>query len=91
MATQTVNAGLVLDALADSIGKTLTNAQKMTFVERVTNTVGGAQTNEEKATLFNELLVKVIRNTSRTHAMQAEQATYQAQLDQVGQDAISDL
>ena len=91
MATQIVNASLVLDALADSIGKTLTTPQKLLFVERATNTVGGAQTNEEKATLFNELLIKIIRNSSRTHAMQAEQATYQAALDAVGQDAIADL
>ena len=78
MATQAQNAGTILDALADSVGKTLTGQQKLDWVERFIHDVNG--TNEEKATKFNQYFVTLIRATGRSHTLQDLEA---------GQDAAN--
>ena len=85
MATQAANAKAVLDALADSIGKTVDGAKATAIVEEFIDDVGGADDNETKATRFNEMLVNIITSTGRSHvetaARNARDAAVQADVD----------
>jgi hypothetical protein len=87
MATQAQNAAAILDALADSIGKTLTSQQKLDWVERFIKQTDG--TNEEKATKFNSYFVDLIRSTGRNHTIQ-NLAAAQAAANEAAADAIAD-
>ena len=85
MATQVQNAKAVLDALADSIGKTVTAQKATAIVEEFIDDVGGSDDNETKATRFNEMLVSIIRGTGRSHvetkARRDNDAAVQAAVD----------
>ena len=76
MATQVQNAKAIMDALADSAGKTITIEIATAIVEEFLNQVGGAATNEDKATEFNAKLVQIVRRTGRSHVGQTEAATH---------------
>jgi len=79
MATQLANTLAVLDALADSLGKTLTPTQKAAIVEEFINDTNG--TNEEKAAAFNALLVSIIRKVGRSHVRRTAEASHDAEVE----------
>lgn len=89
MATQVQNAIIVLDALADSAGKTLDNTQKLTIVEEFINQVGGAATNEEKALELNTTLIRIIRGTGRSHVGQTAESGYDQAIEDAKDGAAS--
>lgn len=81
MATQLANAQAVLDALADSVGRTLTAQQKLGIVEEFINDMGGPGTNEQKAEAFNYQLVVMIRKIGRAHVEYAALADVRSTVD----------
>lgn len=89
MATQLANAQAVLDALADSLGKTVDAAQKGNIVEEFLNDVGGAGTNEEKAAAFNAKLVEIIRKVGQNHVKRGAIAANQGAVDTAVAGAVS--
>ena len=92
MATQVQISSTILDALADSRGKTLNNQQKLDLVERVTDTVDDAfMTAELKAGLFNEMLLSIVKNAARSHVKQKEARLHQAAIDAAGDAAVEIL
>lgn len=92
MATQLENASAVLDALADSLSKTLTQQQKADIVEEFINDIGGADDNEAKASTFNSMLINIIKGTGRAHvetkARRDNDATVQAAVDGANSGAL---
>ena len=92
MATQVQNAKAILDALADSVGKTVTVEQATNIVEEFINQIDGSATNEEKAETFNTMLIQMIRSTGRAHkrikAEQDAQATLDAAADSASSSAL---
>ena len=88
MATQVQNASAILDALADSMGKTLTNQQKIDWVERFIDDIGGADDNETKATKFNETLANIIRSAGKSHVENAQRQANEAAVAAAG-DAVA--
>ena len=91
MATQVQNTLAVLNALADSIGKTITSTKALEIVEEFINQVGGAATNEEKATEMNATLVRIILQTGRSHVGQAAEATYDQAIEDATDGAASNF
>jgi predicted negative regulator of RcsB-dependent stress response len=90
--TEAQNAAAVIDALVDTLDKTASGAAKTRIVERFTNTEGdGSLTSEEKAAMFNDTLVQIIRSTVRSHAEQAEAATHAGDVTAAGDTAEADL
>ena len=91
MATQVQNALAVINALADSLGKTVTPQKAADIVEEFINEIAGPATNEEKATQFNAMLVQLIRSTGRSHKGQTAGPGAQALIDAASDDATSNF
>lgn len=92
MATQVQNAKAIIDALLDSKGKAPSDAAlASTIVERFTNTIDGAESNEEKAGQFNSVLVKIVRSTMRAHVERIEASKYEDAIAAAGAAAEGDL
>jgi len=90
--TESQNAKAVIDALADTLDKSVSGAAGLRIVERVTNTEGdGSLTTEEKAAMFNDLLVNIIKSTMRSHVENATRATNDATVIAAGDVAASDF
>ena len=91
MATQVQNAKAVVDALADSLGKTVTTQQATDIVEEFINQVGGAGSTEEKATTFNDMLINIIRSTGQAHVGQIEENSHDAAIAAARAGAASNI
>ena len=70
-------------------GSTFTNARALEIVEDFNNSTEG--TADEKATLFMETLVNIVKQTVKSHARQAAAALNDAAENQAGDDAVTDL
>ena len=70
-------------------GSTFTNARALEIVEGFNNSTEG--TADEKATLFMDTLVRIVKQTVKSHATQAAAATNEASEQQAGDDAVTDL
>jgi flagellar basal body L-ring protein FlgH len=90
--TEAQNAKAVLDALADTLDSTVSNAAGLRLVERFTDTEGDATlTNEEKAAMFNDILVNIIRSSVRAHTENAQRAINESAVVAAGDSAEADL
>jgi hypothetical protein len=70
-------------------GSTFTNARALEIVEKFNNSTEG--TADEKATLFMDTLVRIVKQTVKSHAQQAAAAANEAAEQQAGDDAVTDL
>jgi len=91
-ASEVANAGAVLDALADTKGKILDNPTKLRIAERFIDREGDSSlTNEQKAAIFNDMLIALIQNNLGAHVAgdvrEANESTAQA----AGQAAADEL
>ena len=76
----------VLDNMKDSV---FTNARALEIVEGFNNSTEG--TADEKAALFMDTLVRIVKSTVKSHAKQAAAALNDAAEEQAGDDAVTDL
>ena len=70
-------------------GSTFTNPRALEIVEGFNNSTEG--TADEKATLFMDTLVRIVKQTVRSHAKQKAAALNDAGEEQAGDDAVTDL
>ena len=76
----------VLDNMKGSV---FTNARALEIVEGFNNSTEGSP--DEKAALFMDTLVRIVKQTYRSHAIQAAAALNDAAEEQAGDDAVTDL
>ena len=76
----------VLDNLK---GSPFTNARALEIVEGFNNSTEG--TADEKAQQFMDTLVRIVRQTVKSHAQQAAEAANEAAEQQAGENAVTDL
>ena len=89
--TNVDNAKAVMDALADSIDKTVDGPKAMAIVEEFIDQVGGAADNETKAGEFLDTLIRIIRGTGRSHVETAARAANDAAIEAAADAANSNL
>lgn len=70
-------------------GAEFTNLRALEIVEGFNNSTEG--TNDEKATLFMDTLVGIVKSTVKSHAIQAAEAANDAAEAAAGDDAVTDL
>ena len=77
-------------AILDNMkGSTFTNQRALQIVEDFNNSTEG--TPDEKATLFMDTLVNIVKQTVRSHNIQQAAALNDAAETQAGDDAVTDL
>ena len=77
-------------AILDNMkGSTFTNQRAIEIVEDFNNSTEG--TPDEKATLFMDTLVNIVKSTVRSHNIQRAAALNDAAETQAGDDAVTDL
>ena len=77
-------------AILDNMkGSTFTNQRAIEIVEDFNNSTEG--TPDEKATLFMDTLVNIVKQTVRSHNIQRAAALNDAAETQAGDDAVTDL
>ena len=77
-------------AILDNMkGSTFTNQRAIEIVEDFNNSTDG--TPDEKATLFMDTLVNIVKQTVRSHNIQRTAALNDAAETQAGDDAVTDL
>ena len=86
MTVMTDRVKAVLDNMKGSV---FTNPRALEIVEQFNNSTEG--TADEKAALFMETLVRIVKQTVKSHAEQAEDSTHYAAVQQAGDDAVTDL
>jgi len=92
MATQTVNAKSILDALSDAAGKApRTNEELVRIVETITRTRDTGLTNEEKAQNFNLLIYTHLRRLLRGNAEWYAAQGFEDDIEDAGDVAAGDL
>ena len=70
-------------------GSTFEAARAIAIIEGFNNSTEG--TNDEKAQLFMDTLVRIVKQTVKSHAQQAAAAANDAAETQAGDDAVTDL
>ena len=70
-------------------GSTFTNQRALEIVEHFNNSTEG--TADEKAALFMDTIVNIVKSTVRSHRIQAAAALNDAAETQAGDDAVTDL
>ena len=70
-------------------GSAFTNPRALEIVEGFNNSTDG--TADEKASLFMDTLVGIVKETVKSHATQAAAALNDAAEEQAGDDAVIDL
>ena len=86
MSVMTDRVKAVLDNMK---GSTFTNARALEIVEGFNNSTEG--TADEKAQLFMDTLVRIVKQTVRSHKIQEAAAANDASETQAGDDAVTDL
>ena len=86
MTVMTDRVKAVLDNMKGSV---FTNPRALEIVEQFNNSTEG--TADEKAALFMGTLVRIVKQTVKSHAEQAEDSTHDAAVQQAGDDAVTDL
>jgi hypothetical protein len=77
-------------AILDNMkGSTFTAQRALEIVEGFNNSTEG--TADEKAQLFMDTLVRIVKQTVRSHKIQAAAAANSASEIQAGDDAVTDL
>ena len=77
-------------AILDNMkGSTFTNQRAIEIVEDFNNSTEG--TPDDKATLFMDTLVNIVKQTVRSHNIQRAAALNDAAETQAGDDAVTDL
>ena len=85
----TVMTDRVKAVLDNMKGATFTNARALEIVEDFNNSTEG--TPDEKAALFMDTLVRIVKQTVRSHNIQKAAALNDAAETQAGDDAVTDL
>ena len=85
----TVITDRVKAVLDNMKGSTFTNARALEIVEGFNNSTEG--TADEKAILFIDTLVRIVKQTVKSHAQQTAAALNDAAEEQAGDDAVTDL
>ena len=85
----TVITDRVKAVLDNMKGSVFTNPRALEIVEGFNNSTEG--TADEKAALFMETLVRIVKQTVRSHNVQAAAAANDAAEEQAGDDAVTDL
>ena len=86
MSIITDRAKAMLDAMK---GSTFAPARALEIVEGFNNSTEG--TADEKATLFMDTITRIVKQTYRSHTIQAASALNDPAEEQAGDDAVTDL